>query len=45
MKTDTTTTCEACALLDEDKAMPYSEARDAELCGDCEAFFGLGEVK
>jgi hypothetical protein len=41
MKTDTTTTCEACALLGKDKAMTYSEARAAELCGDCEAYYAV----
>jgi hypothetical protein len=39
--------CEACAMLEhEDREMSDVEVEAATcLCGDCEAFFGLGEVK
>jgi hypothetical protein len=38
-----TPTCEACALIAEDSDMTAEEAKTATLCGDCEAYFGLGE--
>ena len=34
--------CEACAMLAEGLDMTAEEARTANLCGDCEAYFGLG---
>jgi hypothetical protein len=34
--------CEACALL-PDGDMTEEQAKTATLCGDCEAYFGIGE--
>jgi hypothetical protein len=36
--------CQACALL-PDRDMTAEEAKTATLCGDCEAYFGIGEGK
>jgi len=37
-----TPTCEACAMLADDRDMTAEEAKTATLCGDCQAFFGIG---
>lgn len=47
MNTEATTPlteCEACAMLEhEDRELTAAELASAQnLCGDCEAFFGLG---
>jgi hypothetical protein len=35
--------CEACRLIrEEDSDLSFEEARTANLCGDCEAYYGLG---
>lgn len=34
--------CEACAMLEDDRDMTAEQARTANLCGDCQAYFGIG---